>query len=146
MLMQKYIKIINHKPKNNKIILIILNKKNNYVINFNLKSYDSDWNRTTMAALENLKNRRRCCSDSDSRVVENSPCADQKTEEMKQRTKKQRVHIMKMKKLKKTMTKTVVEEKPTATYRTSAPPNLRVAVRYETPQNSGATGSTPCSL
>lgn len=54
--------------------------------------------------------------------------------------------MKKMKKLKKTMTKTMVEEKPTATYRTSAPPELRVAVQYETPQNSGATGSTPCSL
>jgi hypothetical protein len=98
-----------------------------------------------MAAMENL-NHYHHRSDSDFRVDENSPSAGQKTEEMKQRTKNQRVHMKKMKKLKKTMTKTMVEEKPTATYRTSAPPELRVAVQYETPQNSGATGSTPCSL
>lgn len=97
--------------------------------------------------MEANPNRRHHYLDSDLWVVENSPIADEKTEEMKQRMKNQRVHTKK--KLKKTMMAIqMIEEKPrkpTANYRTYVPINLRVVVHVESPQSFGVTGSTASS-
>lgn len=51
--------------------------------------------------------------------------------------------MKKMKKLKETM---IIAQKPTVSYRTSAPTNLRVVVHAESPQCSEVTENTACSL